>query len=32
VGLCVPGDDENCGPEAGCKPSTSTILGFDICK
>jgi hypothetical protein len=30
--MCQPGDDENCAPEAGCKPSAMTIVGWTICK
>ncbi len=32
TGMCQAGDDENCGPEAGCKPSIMTIVGWTICK
>ncbi len=34
VFVCVPGDDEMCAFDAGqgCKPSSATILGWDICK
>jgi len=34
VTLCEPGDDEVCNADAGksCNPSSSTILGWEICK
>lgn len=32
--MCQPGDDEICNVDAGqsCKPSTATVVGYDICK